>query len=519
MGGGPSVPSNTTQTQMLDPTRQAGLQKALDYAYKWADNYKGQSYPGQRVAGLTSDWYAARDTARRMGSRLASSGGIMSVRRFDDGGTTDATAGATAAEPTYGNANFSAQQVTDFINENKGNPQAIFDAAKQYGISDAQIAEAGKSAANPNDFSAANIAAYRAAYEPAPARTPTVTSSGSPFTQAQNQMQTGTGMAYGMVGATPGQVAYNYTPSTYTAPKITYNPVTGEAVNVNQISDAEIAKAIVANPDMWNESFMQKYMSPYTQGVVNIAKREADRQYQQQLQQEKSQATAAGAFGGYRQGVVEAEGARNQAQLLNDIQTKGMQDAYNAATAQFNADRQALMQTGQFNAQQASQIAAQNLNARMAAEQQRSQQAQAAALANQTAGLTAQQAEAQYGLQGFQANEEAKRALASGSLQAGSTNVQNALSARTQDLNAIQQGMQGAQGLGALEAQYQNTLLNQANLQNQIAGQDQAYQQAIINDAMAAWDKLQGTDAEKAKMLSSIIGMLPGGTTSVKVSS
>ena len=502
MGGGPSVPSNTTQTQMLDPTRQAGLQKALDYAYKWADNYKGASYPGQRVAGLSSDWYAARDTARRMGSRLASSGGIMSVRRFDDGGTTDATAGATAADQTT-------------------------------------------------------------------SPTSTVTSSGSPFTQAQNLMQTGAGMAYGMVGATPGQVAYNYTPSTYTAPTITARDVTtapitadkmtaasmandpsfkytadkmaAAGVNVNQISDAEIAKAMVSNPDLWNESFMQKYMSPYTQGVVNIAKREADRQYQQQLQQQKSQATAAGALGGYRQGVVEAEGVRNQAQLLNDIQTKGLQDAYNAATTQFNADRQALMQTGQFNAQQASQIAAQNLNARMSAESQRSSQEQAARaanqaaanamaqtnlqaklqadLANQTAGLNAQQATAQYGLQGFQANEEAKRALASGSLQAGSTNVQNALSARTQDLNAIQQGMQGAQGLGALEAQYQNTLLNQANLQNQIAAQDQAYQQAIINDAMAAWDKLQGTDAEKAKMLSSIIGMLPGGTTSVKVSS
>ena len=78
--------------------------------------------------------------------------------------TTSAPTNTTTAAPTYGNANFTAQQVTDFINQNKGNPQAIFDAAKQYGISDAQIAEAGKSAANPNDFSAANIAAYRAAY-------------------------------------------------------------------------------------------------------------------------------------------------------------------------------------------------------------------------------------------------------------------------------------------------------------------------------------------------------------------
>ena len=74
------------------------------------------------------------------------------------------TTAATPAPATYGNEKFTAQQVTDFINQNKGNPQAIFDAAKQYGISDAQIAEAGKSATNANDFSAANIAAYRSAY-------------------------------------------------------------------------------------------------------------------------------------------------------------------------------------------------------------------------------------------------------------------------------------------------------------------------------------------------------------------
>lgn len=519
MGGGPSVPSNTTQTQMLDPTRQAGLQKALDYAYKWADNYKGQSYPGQRVAGLTSDWYAARDTARKMGTRLAASGGIMNARRFDDGGATNAAAaGTTAADQTtqaqptmYGSGDnqVTGQQISDYWNAYSSDPNNIYKTAQDYGVSAADIAAAtGKSIDDIN-----------AVLAKATAPTPTVATSGSPYTRAQNQMEHGAGAAYGMVGYQPGQVAYNYTPSAYTAPTITHDPVTGEAVAVNQISDAEIAKAMMANPDMWNANFMQQYISPYTQGVVDIARREAERTYQQQLQQQKSQATASGAFGGYRQGVVEAEGARNQAQLLNDIQTKGQQDAYNAAVAQFNADRQALMQTGQFNASQASQLAAQNLQAKISAESQRSSQAQAAALANQQAKLQAQQATAQYGLAGFQSNEAAKQAAAAGALQAGSTNVQNALAARTQDLNAIQTGMQGAQGLGALESSYQTALANQANLQNQAAAQDQAYQQAILNDAMSAWDKLQGTDAEKAKFLSSIIGLLPGGTTSVKVSS
>jgi hypothetical protein len=71
-----------------------------------------------------------------------------------------------------------------------------------------------------------------------------------------------------------------------------------------------------------------KYMNPYLRQVMDIQKREADRQYKQQLQGLNAQASGQGAFGGSRHAILEAEAARNQEQLLNDIEAKGMSEAY-----------------------------------------------------------------------------------------------------------------------------------------------------------------------------------------------
>jgi hypothetical protein len=67
----------------------------------------------------------------------------------------------------------------------------------------------------------------------------------------------------------------------------------------------------------------QQYMSPYIQNVVDIQKREAQRRGDVEKQRLQAQAVKAGAFGGSRQGVVEAEAQRNLAQQMDDIQAKG----------------------------------------------------------------------------------------------------------------------------------------------------------------------------------------------------
>jgi hypothetical protein len=80
----------------------------------------------------------------------------------------------------------------------------------------------------------------------------------------------------------------------------------------------------------------QSYMSPYQQGVTDIASREANRQAD--IQQTQLGQAGAGTGFGDRFRLVQAEGDRNRAQLLNDIQTKGSQAAYTAGQNQFNTE-------------------------------------------------------------------------------------------------------------------------------------------------------------------------------------
>ena len=91
----------------------------------------------------------------------------------------------------------------------------------------------------------------------------------------------------------------------------------------------------------------QQYMSPYMQDVVNRQMQSAARVSDIQAQQNKAQAAQAGAFGGSRQGIVEAERQKNLATQLGTIQAEGTQKAYEDAQAQYNADMARAMQAQQ----------------------------------------------------------------------------------------------------------------------------------------------------------------------------
>jgi hypothetical protein len=70
-------------------------------------------------------------------------------------------------------------------------------------------------------------------------------------------------------------------------------------------------------------AFYQQYLNPYQQNVTDIAKREATRTSQIAGQQDAAKAVGAGAFGGSRYGLMQAERDRNLQQQLADIQQKG----------------------------------------------------------------------------------------------------------------------------------------------------------------------------------------------------
>jgi hypothetical protein len=166
---------------------------------------------------------------------------------------------------------------------------------------------------------------------------------------------------------------------------------------------------------------------------------EARRQSQITQQQNAAKMTQAGAFGGSRQAILDAETQRNLGTNLAGITGQGYNTAYGNAMNQFNADQQRKMQESQFGAQQ---------------------------------GMNAAQLGAQYGLAGQQATEQSKQYGAGYGLQ------------------GLQTGLQAAQTQGALGTQINQAGLN--NLNAQLAAG--AQQRGIESEGIAA-DKAQFEEA------------------------
>lgn len=99
------------------------------------------------------------------------------------------------------------------------------------------------------------------------------------------------------------------------------------------------------NPEMFNNENISRYMSPYMQGVVDIEKRKANQEFQQANQKRAADAVFSGAFGGSRSGVQQAMAENDYLNRSGDIQTKGLQSAFDSATSLFEKDRAARYQT------------------------------------------------------------------------------------------------------------------------------------------------------------------------------
>jgi hypothetical protein len=305
------------------------------------------------------------------------------------------------------------------------------------------------------------------------------------------------------LGYAPMVRAQQYSAPTMDTAQTGYNPdlqnyqmgpaqqVSAQDVNAQNINAAQMGPA----ERVRTQSFAQPgtadaYMSPYMQSVVDIQKREAQRQSGIQGTQQQAQATQAGAFGGSRDAIMRAERERNLGQQMGDIQAQGSQAAFQQAQQQFNAEQQARLSAQQANQQAGLTVAGQNLSARQQANVQNAanqlqasgmnaQQAMQAALANQQAGLTVggQNLSANLGVQQLGAQTGLQTSLANLSAQQ-QANVQNQASQlQTQGMNA-QQALQAALANQQTRSQYglqQGQMTQQTNLANQ-AAQNQAGQ-------------------------------------------
>jgi hypothetical protein len=104
-----------------------------------------------------------------------------------------------------------------------------------------------------------------------------------------------------------------------------------------------------ARSQQFGQDQAQQYMSPYMQSVVDIQQAAAQRQADIARTGRGAQAVQAGAFGGSRQAIMDAEAARALADQKGAIQAQGLQSAYSQAQQQFNADQAQRMQAQMAN--------------------------------------------------------------------------------------------------------------------------------------------------------------------------
>jgi hypothetical protein len=184
-----------------------------------------------------------------------------------------------------------------------------------------------------------------------------------------------------------------------------------------------------------------QYMSPYIQNALNVQLQEMDRQAQIQGTRRNAQAVGAGAFGGSRQAIENAEANRNLMRSQSDVIAQGMQGAYASGQQQFNAEQQANLAAQQANQQAGLTTSGQN------------------AQMQQQANLANQQLAGQFGLTGAQLGMQAGQMLQqAGQGQAGIANQAGTL------------GLQAAGLTGQMGAQYGQLAGQQANIYNQQAG-------------------------------------------------
>lgn len=198
---------------------------------------------------------------------------------------------------------------------------------------------------------------------------------------------------------------------------LSYNP-TGFA---NQFTAPSAYQTGAFSTDKFGTSQAQQYMNPYLSAALDPQMKELQRQNQIANMGSNAKLAAAGAYGGGRQAVMNAENQRNMMDQMDKTLGQGYSTAYDRAMAQFNADQQRQQQV-QKDTEQSRQFGA-------------------------TQGMTAAQYAAQYGTDAQKAAEQSKQFGANYGLDALKTGLD---AARTQGSLGVQENQANISNLEQL---------------------------------------------------------------------
>lgn len=303
-----------------------------------------------------------------------------------------------------------------------------------------------------------------------------------------NMFDTAANSIYDAMDATRG--AMNYVPMTINPGSYTANTIDPSQFNLGfqSVSAPGMQAAQTSQADI------DRFFNPYTDQVVDTSLADIDRARQMQANQAAAQAQAAGAFGGSRGALMEAEIGRNAldqaARTAGDLRRQGFTQA--AQLAQQDVGRR--QQSGILNAQQALQ----------------------AALANQRSGLQAGLANQNAALQSAIRNQSALN-------NASQFNINQDQSAQALNQAMGLQGIQNQLTAANQLANLGNLGYNQATGQlagvNQAGNQQQALLQALLSGANAQTQGIIGQPDMDIQRVLSVLSGMPFGTSQTTSSS
>ena len=266
-------------------------------------------------------------------------------------------------------------------------------------------------------------------------------------------------------------------------------------------------------PQQFGGAQAAQYMSPFIQQALEPQMREAITSARRGQVAQDLGSSRQGTYGGSRQLLASMERERNLGTQLGDIQSRGLQSAYESAQQQFERDRAARMTTAQQNQQAAlgvqglgadigSRMSLANLsNEQQARVNNQAQQFQAQGM-NAENALRAALANQQTGLSALQSNQQAdldRQRMAEQSRQFGSS----------QGLAGLAQAGQMGQTLANIGSAQSQADQARFGLQTSTAAQQQALNQQRLDQQYQDFLRQRDYPMEQMQQYSSLLRGVP----------
>ncbi len=247
---------------------------------------------------------------------------------------------------------------------------------------------------------------------------------------------------------------------------------------------------------------LSQYMNPYQASVIQQSNGELDRQRQMTQSQNAYAASQAGAFGGSRHGIVDAENNRNFGKMMQDNTNALLSQGYDRATGLMTSDLDRAMQAGLANQGMATGLYSGDAERRQQSALANQAAQNTSALSNADRINAAQQYNSQADWQARNADAERRQAAAIANAQIDQANTGY--------------NLQAAQGMLGLAQQQQSLALQGQSALQQAGGQMQQQQQAALDAAYQEFLRAQQDPFQRQQLLNSaLFGIDQGGLMSI----